>query len=245
MKARLLAGMLGFLGLGAFAYWIDMPLQDLAAQSDCVVIGRVIRLQPNTNTLRVQVTMNELLVLKGIEPVGDTITFDAPYTLHHCVQFHVKANQVAQPVKPSVFESNGVVSILHSSSLFGGNLPDTVLKPSSWRSNELVVTHLDSFRTGETCAVLLRKDPEKLGALRLVTDDDGKFYFDPGDQRLNKSVTGYTNFIPLETFSTIVKTSTNSRFSGVTIFTIPPTLGPFVPLTNLPISLVLPRAVTR
>ena len=85
MKARFLAAGLAIFAMAARAYWVDTPVEELAARSDCVVIGTVKQLTFNTNTHRLIVTMDDLLVLKGDQFAGRAVTFDAPATLMHCV----------------------------------------------------------------------------------------------------------------------------------------------------------------
>ncbi len=69
-------------------FWAPTPIERLAADSDCVVIGRVKQLVTNTNTHRVAVTMDELMVLKGFEHAKDTVTFDAPINMQYCYPFN-------------------------------------------------------------------------------------------------------------------------------------------------------------
>jgi hypothetical protein len=69
-------------------FWVPTPIEALAAESDCVVIGRIRQLVPGTNRNRVTVTMDELFVLKGSEHAGATVTFDAPLTMRYCHPFN-------------------------------------------------------------------------------------------------------------------------------------------------------------
>ena len=105
----------------------------------------------------------------------------------------------------------------------------------------------NSFSTNEVCAVFLRKS-DKPGTYQLVQDDDGKFHFDGATLQLHKGVrTNPTNWISFETFATVVKTSSVPRTGGVFVMGAPiaPTAPPAITLTNLPIQLILPRAITR
>ena len=85
MKTLLLAGCVGMAMSTALAYWAPTPIEELAAKSDCVVIGTVKQIVGNTNTHRVLVTMDELMTLKGERYAGASVTFDAPFSLNQCV----------------------------------------------------------------------------------------------------------------------------------------------------------------
>lgn len=87
MKTRAIACGLAIAASMAWGFWAPTPISQLAADSDCVVIGRVQTLAPDHSTHRVQVTMNELQVVKGYPGLGSSVTFDAPFTLFHCVIF--------------------------------------------------------------------------------------------------------------------------------------------------------------
>lgn len=221
MKPLLLATCLGLLASTAAAYWADTPLKQLAAESDVVVIGRVARVQPDTNTLRMKVTLRELIVLKGEIP-GDTVSFDAPFQLTHCVVVAMPATEGAA---------------------FARTFPDTVLKPlthwpPSHGTNLVEIIRPNSFSTNEHCAVLLKKDPAKPDALQLVRHDDGKFIFNPADMLLHKAVLAERNAVTFQEFSSVVLASPKPSPAIVTTLT---PYGPFQSFTNLPVTLILPR----
>ena len=195
MKKRLLAISLGLFTLAASAYWVDTPLETLAANSELVVIGTVKAISADTNTHRLQVTMGELLFLKGNTGTGKALTFDAPFTLTHCVQVMVNGQR---------------------------QYP------------------LDSFATNEVCAVFLRQNPYAQGQLQLIQDDDGKFAFDRMAMRLHKAIgTSATNHLSFETFQRVINASPVPVKPGIVALTVP------IILTNLPIQLVIPRALSR
>ena len=220
MKAGVVICCLAFGAMAARAYWIDTPLDQLAAQSDCVVIGRVSSVVADTNTFRLRVTMNELIPLKGSQGLGDSVSFDAPFTLSSCVVFSMK---------PADAQS------------FVRNIPNTFARASTWKTNEVQIIDLDSFATNETCAVFLKRDFQNRGSLHLVSDSDGKFHFDRPMMRMHKAK-GSTNYVSFETFAGIVEKSPAPVVPGA-IAT--PTFAPTLTLTNLPIDLILPRAITR
>ncbi len=221
MKVRVAICCLAFGAMTVRAYWMDTPLEQLAAQSDCVVIGRVTGIVADTNTFRLRVTMNELMPLKGSQQPGDSVTFDAPFTLSHCVVFQMK---------------------LADAQSFVRNIPNTFIKPSTWQTNEVQIIDLNSFATNETCAVFLKRNLDTRGSLQLVQDDDGKFYFDRAMMRLHKAVLGTTNYLSFETFARVVWASPAPVTPGIVVA---PTFAPTLTLTNLPIDLILPRAITR
>jgi hypothetical protein len=222
MNARVVICCLAFGAMAARAYWMDTPLEQLAAQSDCVVIGRVTSIVADTNTFRLRVTMNELMSLKGSQGLGDSVSFDAPFTLMHCVQFQMK---------------------LADAQSFVRDIPNTFIGPSTWNTNEVQIISLDSFATNETCAVFLKQNLDNRGSLQLVSESDGKFYFDRAMMRLHKAVRSTaTNYISFETFAPIVWASPAPVIPGIVAA---PTFAPTLTLTNLPIDLILPRAITR
>ena len=167
--------------------------------------------------------MNELMPLKGSE-LGSSVTFDAPYTLLGCVVILMKPEEARSLVRTT---------------------PNSIIR--EWEGNRVEVVSPNSFSTNETCAVFLRKG-DKPGTYRLVQEEDGKFHFDGATLQLHKGVrTNPTNWISLETFATLVKTSSVPKTGGVIVMGAPlaPTAPPALTLTNLPIHMILPRAITR
>ena len=99
MKARLLAASLAIFAMAASAYWVPTSIEQLAANSDCVIIGRVTRLTPSTNQYRVLVTLDVLSTLKQHGPAEASVTFEAPFTLLHCV---VVMGEDGKPLPPDL-----------------------------------------------------------------------------------------------------------------------------------------------
>lgn len=221
MKPLVFVICLGLLASTAVAYWVDTPLKQLAAESDVVVIGRVTGLLPDTNSLRMKVTLRELIVLKG-EISGEVVSFDAPFRLSPC----------------------GVVAVTATGgAAFARTHPNTVLRPltylpPSWGTNRVAIIYPDSFSTNEHCAVLLKKDPAQQDTLRLVRDGDGKFVFNPADMLLHKAVTGGRDSMLFQEFSHVVMASPKPA-AAITMTLTP--YGPFQSFTNLPVTLILPR----
>jgi len=81
MKSRGWICCVAFAAVAARADWAPASIEQLAADSDCVAIGRIEQLAPDTNTARVAVTMEVQNVLKGTNLAGTNVIFDAPLTL--------------------------------------------------------------------------------------------------------------------------------------------------------------------
>jgi hypothetical protein len=78
---------IAFTAAAAWAFWAPTPIETLATESDCIVIGTVKQLVKDTNTHRVLVTVQGLTPLKGEKLAGTSVTFDAPYSLNNDVIF--------------------------------------------------------------------------------------------------------------------------------------------------------------
>jgi hypothetical protein len=221
VKPLVLVICLGLLASTAAAFWTDTPLPQLAGESDVVVIGRVTSVRPDTNTLRMKVTLRELIVLKG-EVSGDLVTFDAPFQLSRCVIMAMPAEEGAA---------------------FARNIPNTVLRPlthwpPSHGTNLVEIISPDSFSTNEHCAVLLKRDPAKPDALQLVREEDGKFAFNPADMLLPKAANGRRDTMTFSEFSRVVLASPKPSPAFAMTFT---PYGPFQSFSNQPVTLILPR----
>ena len=84
MNIRLLVSFMAVAAMAASAYWAPRGTEEMATESDCVVIGRIIRMVPNADTNRLTVTMDRLQVLKGSEHAKGIVTFDAPAKMSYC-----------------------------------------------------------------------------------------------------------------------------------------------------------------
>jgi hypothetical protein len=82
MKTTSLALMLLGLSLTCKGYWRPTPFEELATNSDYVVVGEVKALAADAKTQRVKVTLHILESVKGKAAVGDDLVFEAPFSLH-------------------------------------------------------------------------------------------------------------------------------------------------------------------
>ena len=110
MKTRSIACGLAIAATVSVAYWAPTPIDQLTADSDCVVIGRVQQLTGDDSTHRVQVMMSDLQVVKGFKGLGSSVIFDAPFSLNSCVVVMGRDGKPLPPVLNS-FTSNETCAV--------------------------------------------------------------------------------------------------------------------------------------
>jgi hypothetical protein len=142
-----------------FAFWVPTPLEQLAAFSHYVLVGKVTAVVVDTNTERLTVTMNVLGSLKGDATVGQDVVFEAPWSLIADVFISVPDFQFT-PVTTNVLDGRTLVEY------------KTIEKPRKLRNSG------PSFATNQVCAVFLRKPALDSPRILLTNETDGKLHVD-------------------------------------------------------------------